>query len=117
MTCWIRYFTEMLGSCTSRFSTCTRTLRHALQRVLLSGVMERMKLGPDELLEDNPGLIFARLTGYGQSGPFSRRAGHDINYLALSGLLSRLGRDDCAWGMRKIVRKKLPIYYLTEETF
>jgi len=59
-----------------------------------AGVMERMKLGPDELLEDNPGLIYARLTGYGQSGPFSRRAGHDINYLALSGLLSRLGRKD-----------------------
>ena len=56
--------------------------------------MERMKLGPDDLLEDNPGLIYARLTGYGQSGPLSRRAGHDINYLALSGLLSRLGRDD-----------------------
>ena len=57
--------------------------------------MERMKLGPDDLLEENPGLIYARLTGYGQSGPLSRRAGHDINYLALSGLLSRLGRDDC----------------------
>ena len=60
---------------------------------LFQGVMERMKLGPDELLEDNPGLIYARLTGYGQSGPHARRAGHDINYLALSGLLSRLGRD------------------------
>jgi len=59
-----------------------------------AGVMERMKLGPDELLEDNPSLIYARLTGYGQSGPHARRAGHDINYLALSGLLSRLGRKD-----------------------
>ena len=55
--------------------------------------MERMKLGPAELLEANPGLIYARLTGYGQSGPLARRAGHDINYLALSGLLSRLGRE------------------------
>ena len=62
---------------------------------IFPGVMERMKLGPDDLLEDNPGLIYARLTGYGQSGPYSRRAGHDINYLALSGLLSRFGRDDC----------------------
>ena len=61
---------------------------------IFSGVMERMKLGPDDLLEDNPGLIYARLTGYGQSGPLSRWAGHDINYLALSGLLSRLGRHD-----------------------
>ena len=58
--------------------------------------MERMKLGPEELLEDNPSLIYARLTGYGQSGPHARRAGHDINYLALSGLLSRLGRDGMA---------------------
>ena len=62
--------------------------------------MERMKLGPDELLEDNPGLIYARLTGYGQSGPYARRAGHDINYLALSGLLSRLGRDCLLRAMR-----------------
>ena len=73
--------------------------------------------GPEVVAADNPRLVYARLTGFGQSGPYKDMAGHDINYLALSGLLSRLGRDDCAWGMRKIVRKKLPIYYLTEETF
>ncbi len=54
--------------------------------------MEKLGLGPSELMSANPRLIYARLTGYGQSGPMSDRAGHDINYLALSGVLSRLGR-------------------------
>jgi alpha-methylacyl-CoA racemase len=58
------------------------------------GVMERLGLGPAELLKENPRLIYARLTGYGQEGPLAVRAGHDINYLAISGLLSRLGRKD-----------------------
>lgn len=57
-----------------------------------AGVMEKLGLGPKVLLEDNPRLIYARLTGYGQSGPFSKKAGHDINYVALSGLLSLIGR-------------------------
>lgn len=57
------------------------------------GVMEKLGLGPQELLKENPRLIYARLTGYGQSGPLSLAAGHDINYLAMSGLLSRLGRS------------------------
>ncbi|AWP15424.1 putative alpha-methylacyl-CoA racemase [Scophthalmus maximus] len=57
------------------------------------GVMEKLGLGPQELLKENPRLIYARLTGYGQSGPYSSAAGHDINYLAMSGLLSRLGRS------------------------
>ncbi|XP_037547721.1 alpha-methylacyl-CoA racemase [Nematolebias whitei] len=57
------------------------------------GVMEKLGLGPDELLAENPRLIYARLTGYGQSGSFSTAAGHDINYIAMSGLLSRLGRS------------------------
>ena len=51
------------------------------------GVMERLGLGPDELLSHNPRLIYARLTGWGQSGPLARKAGHDINYLAVSGML------------------------------
>ncbi|KAJ8937414.1 hypothetical protein NQ318_012531, partial [Aromia moschata] len=58
------------------------------------GVMEKLGLGPDVLLKDNPKLIYARLTGYGQSGYYSERAGHDINYIALSGLLSLFGRHD-----------------------
>ncbi|XP_037341146.2 alpha-methylacyl-CoA racemase isoform X2 [Pungitius pungitius] len=57
------------------------------------GVMEKLGLGPQQLLEENPRLIYARLTGYGQSGPYAAAAGHDINYVALSGLLSRLGRS------------------------
>lgn len=56
------------------------------------GVMEKLGLGPEMLLRDNPKLIYARLTGYGQSGRYASVAGHDINYLALSGVLSRLGR-------------------------
>nr|XP_032824545.1 alpha-methylacyl-CoA racemase isoform X4 [Petromyzon marinus] len=57
------------------------------------GVMERLGLGPDVLLGENPRLIYARLTGFGQSGPYASMAGHDINYAAMSGLLSMLGRQ------------------------
>nr|XP_055233337.1 alpha-methylacyl-CoA racemase-like isoform X1 [Gorilla gorilla gorilla] len=49
------------------------------------GVMEKLQLGPEILQRENPRLIYARLSGFGQSGSFSRLAGHDINYLALSG--------------------------------
>ncbi|XP_071322415.1 alpha-methylacyl-CoA racemase [Trachinotus anak] len=58
------------------------------------GVMEKLGLGPQELLKENPRLIYARLTGYGQVGSYATAAGHDINYLAMSGLLSRLGRSE-----------------------
>lgn len=58
------------------------------------GVLEKLNLGPKTLLRDNPRLIFARLTGFGQSGPLAMRAGHDINYVALSGILSMLGRSN-----------------------
>ena len=47
--------------------------------------MEKLGLGPDILLEDNPKLIYARLTGFGQYGLYSKMAGHDINYIATSG--------------------------------
>lgn len=58
-----------------------------ISRVLLfTGVMEKLGLGPDTLTKDNPGLIYARLTGFGQSGPFADMAGHDINYVALTGM-------------------------------
>ena len=50
--------------------------------------MERLGLGPDVLLKDNPRLVDARLTGFGQSGPLAASAGHDINYVAISGLCS-----------------------------
>ena len=52
------------------------------------GVMEKLGTGPDDALKLNPKLIYARLTGWGQDGPYARMAGHDINYLALSGVLS-----------------------------
>lgn len=58
------------------------------------GTMERRGLGPDTLLEINPRLIYTRLTGYGQEGPKSQAAGHDINYLASSGLLGVLGNGE-----------------------
>ncbi|NXM29184.1 AMACR racemase, partial [Oxyruncus cristatus] len=56
------------------------------------GVMEKLGLGPEVLLQENPSLIYARLTGFGQTGKYAKSAGHDINYLALSGVLSNLGR-------------------------
>jgi len=56
------------------------------------GVMERLGLGPDNLIKENPKLIYARLTGFGQTGPYKDMAGHDINYLGLSGVLASLGR-------------------------
>lgn len=47
--------------------------------------MEKLGLGPQELMKENPRLIYARLTGYGQKGSYASLAGHDINYLAMSG--------------------------------
>ncbi|MFC7047898.1 CaiB/BaiF CoA transferase family protein [Emcibacter nanhaiensis] len=58
------------------------------------GAMERLGLGPDELMADNPGLVYGRITGWGQDGPLSTAAGHDINYVALSGLLGAMGEKD-----------------------
>ncbi|WP_242914879.1 CaiB/BaiF CoA transferase family protein [Brevundimonas pishanensis] len=58
------------------------------------GVMERLGLGPEVLLADNPKLIYGRMTGWGQSGPLAQKAGHDINYIALSGALGMCGRSD-----------------------
>ncbi len=56
------------------------------------GVMERLGLGPDELLRDNPALVYGRMTGWGQTGPYAPYAGHDINYIALTGALHSYGR-------------------------
>ena len=56
------------------------------------GVMERLGLGPDVLLGDNPRLVYGRMTGWGQSGPLAQEPGHDIDYLAISGTLHALGR-------------------------
>ncbi|ETK16923.1 putative racemase [Pseudomonas sp. FH4] len=58
------------------------------------GVMERLGLGYEALKAINPKLIYVSITGYGQTGPYKDRAGHDINYLALSGIASYTGRQD-----------------------
>lgn len=60
---------------------------HALIEGMRPGVMERLGLGPDVCLHRNPALVYGRMTGWGQSGPLAHAAGHDINYLALSGAL------------------------------
>ena len=56
------------------------------------GVMERLGLGPDHLLALNPRLVYGRMTGFGQDGPMAQSAGHDINYIALAGVLHAIGR-------------------------
>src|SRR5262245_47300629 len=56
------------------------------------GVMERLGLGPEPCHQRNPRLVYGRMTGYGQTGPMARRAGHDINYIALAGVLHGIGR-------------------------
>lgn len=55
------------------------------------GVMERMGLGPERLLAANPKLVFGRMTGWGQSGPMAKSPGHDIDYIALAGVLAAIG--------------------------
>lgn len=55
------------------------------------GVAERLGIGPEQCLERNPRLVYGRMTGWGQDGPLARTAGHDINYIALTGALNLLG--------------------------
>jgi alpha-methylacyl-CoA racemase len=57
------------------------------------GVMERLGLGPADCAKRNPTLVYGRMTGWGQNGPLAQSAGHDLNYLALSGVLSLAVRD------------------------
>lgn len=56
------------------------------------GVAERLGIGPDDCLARNPRLVYGRMTGWGQSGPYAHTAGHDINYIALAGALDPIGR-------------------------
>jgi alpha-methylacyl-CoA racemase len=58
------------------------------------GVTERWGLGPEECLARNPQLVYGRMTGWGQEGPMAGRAGHDLNYLAMAGVLAHVGRED-----------------------
>jgi alpha-methylacyl-CoA racemase len=58
------------------------------------GVMERLGLGPEVALQRNPKLVYGRMTGWGQSGPLAKTAGHDINYIAMTGALNAIGYED-----------------------
>lgn len=57
------------------------------------GVMERLGVGPDACLARNPKIVFGRMTGWGQDGPYAQAAGHDINYISLAGALAHYGRE------------------------
>ncbi len=74
--------------------TCLRMIERAdaILEGFRPGVMERLGLGPDVCLERNPRLVYGRMTGWGQEGPLAHAAGHDINYIALAGVLAHIGR-------------------------
>jgi alpha-methylacyl-CoA racemase len=74
--------------------TFLRLIEHAdaMFEVFRPGVAERLGIGPDACLARNPRLIYGRLTGWGQDGPYASAAGHDIDYIALAGALEPLGR-------------------------
>jgi alpha-methylacyl-CoA racemase len=74
-------------------ATILRMVRHAdaLIEGFRPGVMERLGLGPDVCLERNPRLVYGRMTGWGQEGPLAQAAGHDINYISLTGALHAIG--------------------------
>ena len=57
------------------------------------GVTERLGIGPSECLQRSPGLVYGRMTGWGQQGPWSQMAGHDINYIGLTGVLNAMGKE------------------------
>ena len=80
----------------SAIETALRLIKQsdALIEGLRPGVMERLGLGPEVCLEANPRLVYGRMTGWGQTGPLADAAGHDINYIALSGALHAIGFSD-----------------------
>lgn len=67
---------------------------HGLIEGFRPGVMERLGLGPDELMAINPALVYGRMTGWGQTGPLANTPGHDINYIAVAGVLDAIGPRD-----------------------
>lgn len=73
---------------------CLEACRHAdvLVEGFRPGVMERLGLGPEVLLAANPRLVYARMTGWGQDGPLAQAAGHDLNYIAVTGALDAIGK-------------------------
>lgn len=74
--------------------TCLKLIEGAdiLQEGFRPGVMERLGLGPDVALKRNPKLVYGRMTGWGQTGMLAKAAGHDINYISLTGALHAIGR-------------------------
>jgi len=78
-------------------SSLTKELINAADIVLEGfrpGVMERLGLGPDEFIQSNPKLVYGRMTGWGQTGPLAKTAGHDINYISLTGALHAMGNNN-----------------------
>ena len=77
-------------------ATALRAVEHAdvLIEGYRPGVMERLGFGPDAMLSLNPRLVYGRMTGWGQSGPLAKAAGHAINYIALTGVLAAITQDD-----------------------
>jgi alpha-methylacyl-CoA racemase len=73
---------------------CLDILDHAdvLIEGFRPGTMERLGLGPEAIHARNPGLVYGRITGWGQTGPLAKAAGHDINYIALTGALAAIGK-------------------------
>lgn len=75
--------------------TCLKLLEQAdgLIEGFRPGVMERLGLGPDVALARNPKLVYGRMTGWGQTGPYAKAAGHDMNYIAITGALAAIGTE------------------------
>ena len=75
---------------------CLKLVGHAdaLQEGFRPGVMERLGLGPEVCLKRNPKLVYGRMTGWGQHGPYAHAAGHDINYIAVTGALAAIGTPE-----------------------
>ena len=83
------------------------------------GVMERNGLGPDAVLKRNPKLVYGRMTGWGQTGALSQAAGHDLNYIAITGALHAMGDDKLkviAAELIRMVRKSVTIDWTLRET-
>ncbi len=80
----------------SSIEACLKLLESAdgLLEGYRPGVMERLGLGPDVVLKRNPRLAYGRMTGWGQTGPYAAAAGHDLNYIAISGALHAIGTAD-----------------------
>lgn len=76
--------------------TCLKLIEKAdaLFEGFRPGVMERLGLGPDVALARNPKLVYGRMTGWGQTGPYAQAAGHDMNYIAITGALHAIGTED-----------------------